>query len=147
MAGPPEIIKDINVSEEQAAVRETTRKFAEFELRPIAANIDVEQKVPQEIWRRLAELQVLGASIPQAYGGLGLNTLCAITVVEELARICASTALSVAAHTGLCASPINRFGGEELKKRFLPPLASGAAIGAFGLTESNAGSDAGNAKT
>ncbi|HLX62499.1 MAG TPA: acyl-CoA dehydrogenase family protein [Planctomycetota bacterium] len=147
MPAQSEIIKDINHSDEQGAVRETTRKFAELELRPIAAQIDAEQKVPLSVWQRLSDLQLLGAAIPQAYGGLGLSTLCAVTVVEELARVCASTALCVAAHTGLCASPINRFGNDNLKKRFLPPLASGEAIGAFGLTEPNAGSDASNAKT
>ncbi len=147
MPGQSEILTDINYSEEQAAVRETTRNFARLELQPHAVQIDRDQKLPTEIWRRLSELQLLGAAVPSAYGGLGLNVLCAITVIEELARVCASTALSVAAHTGLCASPLVRFGGEPLKQRFLPHLASGQSIGAFGLTEPGAGSDAGNAKT
>ena len=147
MSSHDDIITDINLSEEQAAVRETTRQFAQLELQPLAAEIDREQHIPEHIWRRLSELQLLGAAVPQAYGGLGLNTLCAITVIEELARVCASTALSVGAHTGLCVSPLVRFANESMKQKFLPPLAMGGVIGAFGLTEPNAGSDAGNATT
>lgn len=142
-----EIITDLNLSEEQAAVRETTRQFAQQELQPVAAQIDRDQKIPDNIWERLAELQLLGAAIPPEYGGLGLNLLCGITIVEELARVCASTALSVSAHTGLCASPLVRFGSESQKQNFLPPLALGTTLGAFGLTEPSAGSDAANAKT
>ncbi len=147
MPSPEEIITDLNLSEEQAAVRETTRQFACLELQPLAAEIDQTQRIPEHVWKRLSELQLLGAAIPQDYGGLGLSTLCSITVVEELARVCASTALAVGAHTGLCASPIVRFGNENQKQMFLPPLALSGTIGAFGLTESGAGSDAGNAKT
>ena len=147
MASQHEIIIDVNLSEEQAAVRETTRQYATLELKPQAADIDRKQEIPEQVWRRLSELQLLGTAVPAAYGGLGLSTLSAITVIEELARVCASTALAVAAHAGLCASPLVRFGSETQKQHFLPPLALGNAIGAFGLTESSAGSDAANAKT
>jgi len=85
--------------------------------------------------------------VPAAYGGLGLSTLSAITIIEELARVCASTALAVATHSGLCVSPLMRFGTESHKQKFLKPLALGQKIGAFCLTEPNAGSDSGNAKT
>jgi alkylation response protein AidB-like acyl-CoA dehydrogenase len=140
-------IQDLNLSEEQAAVRETARAFAQNELAPLATQIDREQKIPSRIWERLAEQQLLGVAVPETYGGMGLDLLCMATVVEELARVCASTALSVAAHAGLCISPILRFGSESVKKRFLPGLASGANIGAFGLTESGAGSDSAATKT
>ena len=142
-----EIITDVNLSEEQVSVRDTTRQFARQELQPVAAQIDRDQKIPPHIWERLAELQLLGAAIPPEYGGLGLNLLCGITIVEELARVCASTALSVSAHTGLCASPLVRFGNEDQKHKFLPTLALGSTLGAFGLTEPSAGSDASNVQT
>jgi alkylation response protein AidB-like acyl-CoA dehydrogenase len=137
----------IDLSEEQALVRQTAREFARNELMPRAASIDENEKIPPEIWARLSELQLMGVPFPEQYGGMGLNALCSATVVEELAYACASTALAVSAHIGLGTSPINKFGTDEQKKRYLPDLVSGKKIIAFGLTEPGAGSDAGGTQT
>ena len=131
-----------NFSEEQGLVRETARSFARSELMPLAPEIDEKERIPRPIWARLGELHLLGVPFPEAYGGMGLNTLCAVTVVEELAAACASTALSVAAHASLATAPIAKFGTEEQKKRFLPALCAGKRLGAFALTEPGSGSDA-----
>lgn len=131
-----------NFSEEQGLVRETAHRFARSELMPLAPEIDGRERIPRQIWQRMGELQLLGVPFPEAYGGMGLNSLCASTVVEELAQACASTALSVAAHMGLAASPIARFGTEAQKQKWLPDLCSGKKIGAFALTEPGSGSDA-----
>jgi len=144
---PSEHFEPINLSEEQAAVRETARKFAREKLAPIAAKIDVDGKIPRELYTELGNLSLLGVPIPEAYGGMGLDLLCAATAVEELASACASTALSVSAHVGLCASPIAKFGSDVQKKRLLPDLCSGKKLGAFGLTEPSSGSDAASLRT
>ncbi|MCW8131237.1 MAG: acyl-CoA dehydrogenase family protein [Planctomycetota bacterium] len=131
-----------NFSEEQGLVRETAHTFARSELMPLAPEIDAKERIPRQIWSRMGELQLLGVPVPEAYGGMGLNALCAATVVEELAQACASTALSVAAHVGLATSPIARFGSEAQKKKWLPEMCAGKKIGAFALTEPGSGSDA-----
>jgi len=142
-----EVIAPLNLSDEQALVRQTVREFARGELQPLAAGIDANEKIPAEIWKRLSDLQLMGVPIPEQYGGMGLNSLCGCTVVEELAAVCASTALALSAHVGLGTAPIAKFGTEEQKKRFLPDLAGGKKIIAFGLTEPGAGSDAGGTQT
>jgi alkylation response protein AidB-like acyl-CoA dehydrogenase len=142
-----DVFASVDVSEEQTLVRQTARAFCQAHLQPAAAGIDENQQIPPAIWKGLAEANLLGVPFPETYGGMGLNTLCAATVIEELARVCASTALSVAAHMGLGTSPIAKFGTEEQKKRFLPDLASGKKLAAFGLTEPGAGSDAGGTQT
>lgn len=131
-----------NFSEEQGLVRETAHRFARSELMPLAPEIDAKERIPRPLYTRMGELQLLGVPFPEKYGGMGLNALCACTVVEELAQACASTALSVAAHVGLATSPIARFGTEAQKEKWLPDLCSGRKLGAFGLTEPVSGSDA-----
>src|SRR4051812_47806882 len=118
----------IDISEEQSLVRQTARDFARNELMPLAASIDENESIPSTIWARLAELQLTGVPFPEQYGGMGLNALCGATVVEELAYACASTALALSAHVGLGTAPINKFGTEEQKKRFLPDLCTGKKI-------------------
>jgi alkylation response protein AidB-like acyl-CoA dehydrogenase len=144
---PSNTFTPVNVSDEQAAVRETASAFAQAELKPLAKQIDEQQQIPPKIWSRLAELQLLGVPFPEEYGGMGLNSLCNATMVEELAAACASTALAASAHVGLGTSPIAKFGTPEQKRRLLPDLCSGKKIIAFGLTEPGAGSDAGGLQT
>lgn len=132
----------LNLTEDQGLVRETVRQFARSELTPLAPEIDEKERIPRQVWNRLGELQLLGVPFSEAYGGMGLNNLCAVTVCEELATACASTALSVGAHISLGTSPIAKFGAEAQKKRWLPDLCSGKKIASFGLTEAGSGSDA-----
>jgi butyryl-CoA dehydrogenase len=140
-------ILDLPVSEEQELLRDTVREFAQAELLPQAIAIDRESRFPVETFRKLAELGILGLPIPEEYEGAGLDTLTTVMVVEELARVCGSTALGVAAHTSLCLWPIFAFGTEEQRRRYVPDLASGRRLGAFGLTEPDAGSDSGGTRT
>ena len=142
-----DIFDPLDLSDEQALVRQTAQSFCRTQLTPLAASIDDKQTIPASIWKGLADANLLGVPFPEAYGGMGLNLLCAATVVEELAKVCASTALSVGAHVSLGTSPILRFGTDEQKKRFLPDLCTGKRIAAFGLTEPGAGSDAGGTQT
>src|SRR5690242_11048367 len=113
-----DIFTPLDLTEEQAAVRQTVQAFCKNHLQSAAAAIDENQQIPKEIWNALAQAQLLGVPFPETYGGMGLNVLCGATVVEELARVCASTALSVAAHVSLGTSPINKFGSDAQKKRF-----------------------------
>jgi alkylation response protein AidB-like acyl-CoA dehydrogenase len=147
MSTSDSILEDLNLSDDQAMVRETTREFARDVLAPLAAQIDREQQIPESVWKRLVDLNLLGVAVPQLYGGSGLKSVAAVTVIEELARVCASTALSVAAHTGLCIAPILRSGNSTLRQQFVPDLVNGNAVGAFALTEPNAGSDSAGIKT
>jgi len=137
----------IYLDEEHLMIKETAREFAEGELRPRSAEIDERGIFPAEHLKKMAELGFLGAHIPEAYGGAGMDFTSFIIIMEEVARACASTAITLAAHTSLTAYPIAKFGNEEQKSRILPELCSGEKIGAFGLTEPEAGSDAGNTKT
>src|SRR5690606_36995648 len=123
------------------------RDFAEEVIRPRAIEIDTEAKFPLDIFEQMGELGLLGIPFPEEYGGAGGDTLSYAIAVEEIGRVCGSTGLSYAAAVSLGASPIYYFGTEEQKKEFLTPLASGKALGSFGLTEPNAGSDAGGTKT
>ncbi|HKE00400.1 MAG TPA: acyl-CoA dehydrogenase [Planctomycetota bacterium] len=128
-------------------IQETARKFAVDEVEPIAAEIDETCRFPMETWRKMADLGFCGVPISAEYGGAGLDSLSYALVVEELARVCASTALTIAAHVSLGTYPIYAWGSEDLRRRFVPDLASGRAIGAYGLTEPGAGSDSGGTKT
>ena len=141
------VLTELNMSEEQAQTRVIAREYAFAELAPQAAKIDADQKIPPQVWTRLAELKLMGVNIDATCGGLGFGTLCAATAVEELARVCASTALSLSTHAFMCAAPITRFGSDAQRKKFLPQLSSGTAIGAFCMTEKDAGCDAGGIKT
>ncbi len=128
-------------------LRENVRNFVEAEIAPKAKKIDEEGIFPEENIRMMAELGFLGAHIPEEYGGAGLDFTSFVIIMEEVARGCASTAITLAAHASLCAYPILKFGNEEQKKRILPELCAGTKLGAFALTESGAGSDAGATKT
>jgi alkylation response protein AidB-like acyl-CoA dehydrogenase len=135
------------LTEEQELLRDTVRAFAEQELLPQAVEIDRNSRFPEDTFRKLAELGLLGLPIPEEYEGAGADTRTTVLVIEELAKCCGSTALGLAAHTSLCLWPIWAFGTEEQRRRFLPDLASGRRLGAFGLTEPDAGSDAGGTRT
>lgn len=133
--------------EHHLAVREAIRDFARNEVAPVAARYDASAEFPWPTVSRLAELGFLGIPWSEALGGAGLDYLSYIIVLHELAKVDASHALTVSAHTTLGTSPIVRFGTEEQQKRFVPPLASGRVLGGFGLTEEGAGSDAGGTRT
>jgi len=137
----------MQLTEEHLMIQDMARKFAESELMPIAAEIDESMEFPVEMFAKMGELGFMGLNIPDAYGGAGTDTITYSIVIEELARACASTALGVAAHNSLACGPIVLMGTEEQKKRFLPEMATGQAIGAFCLTEPQAGSDASNTQT
>jgi butyryl-CoA dehydrogenase len=141
------VLLDLPLTDEQEMLRSMVRDFAQTELLPQAIELDREARFPVETFKKLAELGLLGLPIPEPYEGAGVDTATVVLVVEELARCCGSTALGVAAHTSLCLWPIYAFGTEEQRKRYLPDLASGRSLGAFGLTEPNAGSDAGGTRT
>jgi butyryl-CoA dehydrogenase len=128
-------------------IREMARKFADSELRPIATEIDAKGEYPVEMFQKMAEVGFLGLVVPAEYDGAGVDTVCYSIVIEELSRVCASTGLSVAAHNSLGQTPILLAGSEEQKRRYLPELATGQAIGAFCLTEPQAGSDASATQT
>jgi butyryl-CoA dehydrogenase len=128
-------------------IRDMVAKFSDNEVAPLAADIDKKGAMPQELIQKLAENGLLGSYIPEEYGGAGMDYLSYAIIVEELSRNCASTGVFVSAHTSLCVWPILAFGNEEQKKKYLPRLASGEAIGCFCLSEPNAGTDAGSLKT
>ncbi len=128
-------------------IRHTTRHFAETELAPIAADIDRERIFPREVIAKMAKLNYFGLQAPKAYGGAALDSISAAIVVEEISRVCAAVGLCVTVHNGVAVYPFLRFANEAQKKKYLPELASGRAIGAFSLTEANAGSDAGSVET
>ncbi len=138
---------DFELNDIQTMVRDTARKFAREEVAPLAAEMDKEARFRPDLVRQMGELGFLGAAIPEAYGGAGMDYQCYAIIVEELSAACASTGVVVSAHSSLCCDPILKFGTEEQKKKFLPPLASGQMLGCLGLTEPQAGTDAGNVKT
>jgi len=141
------IAEPLAFTEEQEMLRDTVRDFAREELLPQAVEIDREARFPRDTFQKIAELGLLGMPIPEEYEGVGLDSIAAMLVIEELAKACGSTALGVAAHNSLCLWPIYQFGNDEQRARYVPDLASGRKLGAFGLTESGAGSDAGATKT
>ena len=138
---------DFELSEEQRAIREMARDFAQRELAPQAARLDETGEFPWETIKKMAGLGFLGLPIPEEYGGVGTDNVSYALAIEELGRACGSTARVVAAHTALTAVPIYLFGTEEQKQKYLVPLARGEMLGAFGLTEPEAGSDAGATRT
>ncbi len=135
------------LTENQIIIRNTIRDFAEKNIRPVIMEYDEPQKFPMEIMKQLGELGFLGILVPEEYGGAGLGYIDYAIIIEELSRVDPSIGLSVAAHNGLCTNHINRFGNEAQKKKYLPDLASGKKIGAWGLTESFSGSDAAGLKS
>jgi alkylation response protein AidB-like acyl-CoA dehydrogenase len=138
---------DFSLSEEQKLLKQTVREFAEAELAPHAREWDEKQEFPREVFTKLGELGLMGVVWPAEYGGAGLSTLDYAIVMEELARVDAGVALSVAAHNSLCSGHIFLAGTDEQKKKYLTPLARGQKVGCWGLTENSAGSDAGGTKT
>jgi short-chain 2-methylacyl-CoA dehydrogenase len=138
---------NFDLSEEHELLRRTVREFAEQRIAPVAEELDREHRFPYEIVAELAELGLMGIPIPEEYGGGGGDTLSYTLAIEELTRIDSSVAITVAAHTSLGTMPIFLFGNEEQKREWLPQLASGEKLAAFGLTEPDAGSDAGATRT
>ncbi len=135
------------LSDEQDLIRRTVREFAETKVAPVAEELDRDARFPYEIVAELAELGLMGLPVPEEYGGAGGDTVSYAVAVEELTRIDSSVAITVAAHTSLGTMPILLFGSEEQKREWLPRLASGEGLAAFGLTEPDAGSDAGATRT
>jgi alkylation response protein AidB-like acyl-CoA dehydrogenase len=138
---------DFGLSDEQRLLKQTVREFAESELAPHTREWDEKQEFPREVFTKLGELGLMGVVWPPEYGGAGLSTLDYALVMEELARVDAGVALSVAAHNSLCSGHIFLAGSEPQKKTFLTPLARGEKVGCWGLTENSAGSDAGGTRT
>jgi len=138
---------DFGLTDEQRLLRDTVRDFARNEIAPVAEELDREKRFPYEIVEKLGELGIMGIPYSAEYGGGGGDVLSYALAVEELSRIDASVAITVAAHTSLGAGMIEMFGNDEQKAEWLPDLCSGRKLGAFGLTEPEAGSDAGNTKT
>ncbi len=132
---------NFQLSEEQVMFRQVVRSFAENELKPKSAEIDEQASFPTELIHVMAEMGLLGLVAPEEYGGVEVDALSAAIAIEEIGRVCGSTGLSIAAHTGLGCFPIVRWGTAEQKERWLPVLAAGEALGALCLTEPNAGSD------
>lgn len=136
-----------DLTEEQKAIRDLARDFTQNEIVPVALHHDETQEFPHEIFTKLGELGFLGILVPQEYGGSGLGYIEYALVVEEIAKGCPAIALGVAAHNGLCTNHILLFGSEEIKRKYLPDLASGKTLGAWGLTEPGSGSDASGMNT
>jgi alkylation response protein AidB-like acyl-CoA dehydrogenase len=136
------------LTEEQNLIRDMVREFAENEVAPSAKIRDEEERFDRALmFDKLAELGLTGIVFPEEYGGAGADYISYAIAVEELSRVCASTGVTLSAHLSLCANPIYLFGNEEQKQQYLVPLAKGETLGAFGLTEPAAGSDAGGTKT
>ena len=138
---------DFDLSDDHRLIQRTVRDFAEREVAPVAEELDRTKSFPYEIVRQLGELELMGIPFPEDYGGGGGDTLAYALAVEELTRVDSSVAITLCAHTSLGTQPIYLYGSEEQKREWLPELCSGRKLGAFGLTEPEAGSDAGNTKT
>ena len=138
---------DFELTADQREIQALTREFAAAEIDPHAAEWDREHRFPKELFGKLAELGLMGVCIPEEYGGAGADFLSYILVLEELSRGDAGVGVTVAVHTSAVTLPILTFGTDEQKSRFVPPLARGEALGAFALTEPEAGSDAGALRT
>lgn len=138
---------NFELTKEQQMIKEMVRDFAEKEIAPYAAKWDEEAYFPVEVFKKMGELGLLGIPFPEKYGGSGGDTISYAIAVEEIGRACGGTGLSYAAAVSLGASPIYYFGTEEQKQKWLVPMAKGETLGAFGLTEPNAGSDAGGTRT
>src|ERR671919_952648 len=138
---------DFDLPPHHDLIRSTVRDFAEQEIAPVAEELDREKRFPYEIVAKLGELGLMGIPFPEEYGGGGGDSLAYALAVEELTRVDSSVAITVCAHTSLGTQPVYLFGSEEQKREWMPQLCSGQKLGAFGLTEPEAGSDAGNTKT
>jgi short-chain 2-methylacyl-CoA dehydrogenase len=138
---------EFDLTEEQQQIQRLVRDFADGEVRPVAEELDREKRFPYEIVAKLGELGLMGIPYPEEYGGGGADTLSYTLAIEELARVDSSVAITVAAHTSLGTWPLYAFGSDDQKAEWMPRLCSGERLGAFGLTEPEAGSDAGNTRT
>jgi len=134
-------------SEEHIMLKKMVKEFAEKEIKPFAQEIDSKSKFPLEIIKKMSDLGLLGIPWDEKYGGIGMDTLSLVIAIEEIGKVCTSTAVTMMAHTSLGTGPIAYFGTEVQKEKYLSKLAKGQILGAFGLTEPNAGSDAGNTQT
>src|SRR6266480_5394864 len=149
-AKPPRIIAcdvDFDLTQHQREIQALTREFARAEIEPNASQWDRDHSFPRELFGKLAELGLMGACVPEEYGGAGVDFLSYVLVLEELSRADAGVGVTVAVHTSAASLPILMFGTDEQRARFVPPLARGEVIGAFALTEAEAGSDAGALRT
>ncbi len=140
-------MEDLYFTEEHKMLRDMVRDFARNEVKPLAQELDEKGGFPYESVKKMAELGLMGIPWDEKYGGNGMDTMALVIAIEEIGKVCPSTSATMMAHTSLGTAPIAIFGTEEQKERYLPGLASGKKIGAFGLTEPNAGSDAGNTQT
>jgi short-chain 2-methylacyl-CoA dehydrogenase len=138
---------DLDLAPEQELIRDTVRAFARERVAPVAEELDRESRFPYELVAEMAALGLMGIPVPEEYGGAGGDTVSYALAIEELTRVDSSVAITVAAHTSLGTMPILLFGSEQQKREWLPALASGERLAAFGLTESDAGSDAGATRT
>lgn len=138
---------DFNLSKEHLLLQQMYRSFAENEVKPLAEEVDEEERFPVETVKKMAANGMMGIPFPKEYGGQGGDVLGYAMCVEELAKVCATTSVIVSAHTSLCAAPIYENGTEEQKQKYLVPLAKGEKLGAFGLTEPGAGTDASGQQT
>ena len=143
----PDIKHSFELSEEQRMIQEMVRDFAQAEIAPIAAEIDENHRFPTESWDKIVELGLTGVPFPEDVGGTNGGTLAYVLAVEELSRVCGSTGLTFAAHVSLGTYPIFAWGGDALRTSYVPKLVAGEFMGAYGLTEPNAGSDAGGTLT
>src|ERR1700752_3560494 len=135
------------LSEEKQQIKMSVREFAESEIAPHVLEWDESQHFPIELKPQLAELGLMGVLFPEEYGGAGMGYVEYATIIEELSRVDGSVGISVAAHNSLCSNHIYKYGSEEQRRKFLIPLAQGTHLGAWGLTEPSAGSDASGTKT
>ena len=133
---------DFTLSKQQQMVQKMYKEFAENEVKPLAKKVDAEEYFPKETVEKMAKLGMMGIYFPKSVGGAGGDVLSYVMAVEELSKVCGTTGVIVSAHTSLCCDPIMTFGTEEQKQKFLVPLAKGEKLGAFGLTEPGAGTDA-----
>ncbi|GIN96333.1 acyl-CoA dehydrogenase [Siminovitchia terrae] len=138
---------NFDLTSEQSMIRRTIREFAREEVAPGAVDRDRKCEFPKEVFKKLASLGMMGLPFPEEYEGAGADTVSFAIVTEELSRVCASTGITYSAHISLGGAPIHMFGTEEQKKKYLVPICRGESLGAFGLTEPNAGSDAGGTQT
>lgn len=138
---------NFTLSEEHEMIRKMVRDFAEKEVAPTAAERDEEERFDMDLFKKMAELGLTGIPWPEEYGGIGSDYLAYVIAVEELSRVCASTGVTLSAHTSLAGWPVFKYGTEEQKQKYLRPMAEGSKIGAYGLTEPGSGSDAGGMKT
>jgi butyryl-CoA dehydrogenase len=141
------IAMQFKLTEEHEMIRKMVRDFAQNEVAPTAAERDEEERFDREIFDKMAELGLTGIPWPEEYGGIGSDYLAYCIAIEELSRVCASTGVTLSAHTSLAGWPIYKFGSEEQKQKYLRPMAQGEKIGAYGLTEPSSGSDAGGMRT